>query len=98
MATLKELLAQQKALEAKIDELRATEQTEAISKVRALIDEFGLTQKDIFPGKSGKARKTSTTKVAPKYRDPASGKTWSNRGVMPKWLVGKNKEDFLIKV
>jgi DNA-binding protein H-NS len=39
--------------------------------------------------------------VRPKYRDPASGKTWSGRGVMPVWMktaidAGRAKEEFLI--
>ena len=98
MATsLKDLLAQHAALEAKIEELRAAEMTEAIGKVRTLIDQYGLTQKNIFPSKSSaKVRKTTSTKVAAKYRDPISGKEWSGRGLAPKWLAGKKKEDFLI--
>ena len=41
-------------------------------------------------------------KVAPKYKDPQSGATWSGRGLTPKWLVEKEKagakrEEFLIK-
>ena len=40
-------------------------------------------------------------KVAPKYRDPATGETWAGRGARPRWLVakiraGKKPEDFLI--
>lgn len=98
MATsLKDLLAQRVALEAKIEELRAADLSEAISKVRDLVDEYSLTQQDIFPSKSGaKTRKTTTAKVAAKYLDPVSGKTWSGRGLAPKWLAGRKKEDFLI--
>jgi DNA-binding protein H-NS len=32
-----------------------------------------------------------------KYQDPVSGSQWTGRGRAPKWLEGKNKEDFLIK-
>ena len=103
MATsLKDLLAQRVALEAKIEELQAAEMTEAISKVRALIEEHNLTQKDIFPSKSNtKVRKTTTSKVAAKYRDPISGKEWSGRGVSPKWMsvlvaAGHTKDEYLI--
>jgi DNA-binding protein H-NS len=40
-------------------------------------------------------------KVAPKYRDPKTGDTWSGRGARPRWLVarikaGKKADDFLI--
>jgi DNA-binding protein H-NS len=34
--------------------------------------------------------------VAPKYRDPATGKTWTGRGRAPTWLEGKDKVKFLI--
>jgi DNA-binding protein H-NS len=30
-------------------------------------------------------------KVAPKYRDPATGETWAGRGARPRWLVAKLK-------
>jgi hypothetical protein len=41
------------------------------------------------------------TKVAPKYRHPDTGETWSGRGGTAGWLAaelkaGKKKEDFLI--
>ena len=97
MATsLKDLLAQREALEARITELQAAEHSEAIAKVRTLIDEYGLTQEDIFPSSARKTPKTSSAKVAAKYRDPASGKEWSGRGLAPKWITGRNKADFLI--
>ena len=40
--------------------------------------------------------------VAPKYRDPITGATWTGRGKQPKWLSqalvdGKNLTDFTIK-
>ncbi|HZF81016.1 MAG TPA: H-NS histone family protein, partial [Rubrivivax sp.] len=37
-----------------------------------------------------KRRKPSANagkKVAPKYRDPATGDTWTGRGLKPKWLA-----------
>jgi DNA-binding protein H-NS len=52
---------------------------------------------------AGKPRKSSTkgTKVAPKYRHPGTGATWSGRGIEPKWMAaeiaqGRKREDFLI--
>lgn len=46
-----------------------------------------------------KAAKKST--VAPKYKDPVTGATWTGRGRSPKWIVeglaaGKTREDFAI--
>ena len=52
--------------------------------------------------KAAKSKKRAKRKVAPKYRDPQSGATWSGRGLTPKWLkekekAGGNREEFLIK-
>lgn len=52
------------------------------------------------PAAPKKARK-SPGKVAPKYRNPADGATWTGRGRQPVWFreamaAGKKPEDFLI--
>ncbi len=94
MATYQELLAQRVALDKKIAETRELEIADAISKARALVADFGLTQGDVF-GK-GKASTRSTGKVAAKYRDPNTGATWTGRGKAPRWLDGKERNQFLI--
>ncbi|WP_457844072.1 H-NS family nucleoid-associated regulatory protein [Staphylococcus aureus] len=33
---------------------------------------------------------------APKYRDPATGATWTGRGKPPNWIVGKDRTPFQI--
>ncbi len=100
MTTLKDLLHQIESLQSQVAEVRQREVGEAIAKVRGIIEEYQLTPADIFPNtrgaKSASARK-SGGKVPAKYRDPLSGKTWTGRGLAPKWLAGKNKDDFLIK-
>jgi DNA-binding protein H-NS len=96
MSNLKELLAQIATLQSQVAEVRKTEVGEAISKVRALVEEYGLTAADVFPNGKTKVTSKKTGSVAPKYRDPATGKTWSGRGLAPKWLAGKNKDDYLI--
>jgi DNA-binding protein H-NS len=52
-------------------------------------------------GFGGKARSVKGSKVAPKYRHPKTGETWSGRGGVAGWLAqeiknGKKREDFLI--
>lgn len=100
MATLQELLAQKEALEKAIAETRASELASAINEVKDLVAQHGLTSEDVF-GAARKVRGSAADrkrngKVAAKYRDPMSGATWSGRGLAPKWLQGKNKEDYLI--
>jgi DNA-binding protein H-NS len=98
MTTYKELLQQREALEKQISEARRNETSEAIAKVRALISDFGLTAQDVFP--SGKVKSAgggkSTGKVAPKYRNPSTGETWTGRGKAPKWIADQDRGQFAI--
>ncbi|RYH23326.1 MAG: H-NS histone family protein [Alcaligenaceae bacterium] len=100
MTSYKELLKQREALEQQIGEARRRELSDAVAQVRALVTEFGLTAQDVFPaGKaSGKSARSSTagTKVAPKYRNPATGQTWTGRGKAPKWIQNESREQFAI--
>ena len=94
MTTVAQLLAQKAALEAQIEAARKAENADAIAKVKALVVEHGLTQQDIFGG-AKRGRKASGS-VAAKYRDPASGATWTGRGKAPKWIDGKDRAKFVI--
>ena len=100
MITYQELLAQRVALDKQIAETREQETAGAIAKVRALIEEFGLTQVDLFGKGKGKGKgsseKIAGSKVAAKYRDPNTGATWTGRGKAPRWLDGKDRNEFLI--
>lgn len=96
--SLKDLLQQREALEKAIAEARQNEIASAVTKVRELVAEYGLTAQDIFPGRAGKSAgaKSSGSKVAAKYRDPATGQTWTGRGKAPKWIEGKDRSQFVI--
>jgi DNA-binding protein H-NS len=97
MSNLKNLIAQRDALEVQITELLKGEHADAIVKTRALIEEYQLTAAELFNGvRKAKTGRVAGTKVAAKYLDPVSGKTWSGRGLAPKWLTGKDKAQFLI--
>jgi len=84
MASLKDLLAQRAALDQQIAATKDRERADAIAKVRNLMAEYGLTALDLGarPNKSAKP----IQKVAAKYRNNATGETWSGRGLQPKWL------------
>ncbi|WP_147318644.1 H-NS histone family protein, partial [Cupriavidus oxalaticus] len=93
MATYKQLLAEKEALEAKLNEVRATEVAGVIDKIRELMTEYGLTAEDIMPrrkrgrpaGSADKKAAASGSALPPKYMDPKTGKTWSGRGRAPAW-------------
>jgi DNA-binding protein H-NS len=100
MSTVSELLAQKAAIEQQIAEAQRSERAEAIAKVRALMAEYGLTAADLS-ARAAPAKKRTGAKVAAKYRDAATGDTWSGRGLQPKWLRaalanGRRLEEFAI--
>jgi DNA-binding protein H-NS len=93
----KELLAQRDALEQAIAKARQNEISSAVAKVRELVAEYGLSAQDVFPGRAAKsAAPKAASKVAAKYRDPATGQTWTGRGKAPKWIDGKDRSPFVI--
>lgn len=99
MATYQELLQQQKELEKQIEAARKQELSEAITKVKALMSQYGLTMADITS--TGKTSSAKGTKVAPKYRNAETGETWTGRGRQPKWVEaalasGKTMEDLSV--
>jgi len=83
MSNLKDLLAQRAALDEQISQTKDRERSEAISKVKTLMSEYGLSVADLS-FRTPKPVKVS--KVAAKYRNQATGETWSGRGLQPKWL------------
>ena len=100
MATLQDLLAQKEALEKEIESTKKHHRADAIAKVRALMAEYGLTAADLA-GKAGTKSGVKTGKVAVKYRNAATGDTWSGRGLQPKWLkaalaAGRKIGDFTV--
>ncbi len=101
MASLHELIAQKEALERQIEQTRHKDRSEAVAKVRALMDEYGLTAADLSLRGAAKTRGGKGAKVAAKYRDSATGATWSGRGLQPNWLKaaltgGRKLADFAV--
>ena len=86
MASLQELIAQKEALEVEIERTRSQDRSDAIAKVRTLMEQYGLTAADLSTKSGPKTRVGKGNKVAAKYRNTATGETWSGRGLQPKWL------------
>ena len=92
-ASYQELLAQRAALEQQIASARQAEVAEALQSIRTLVEAFGLTPRDVFPPAT---RQRKTASVAPKYRDPATGSTWTGRGKPPAWIRDRDRTQFAI--
>ncbi len=100
MAKLTDLLAQKASLEKQIADAQHEERSGAIAQIKALMSEHGLTAADLN-SRAGTAKKIGTSKVAAKYRNKATGETWSGRGLQPRWLKaalgsGKKIADFAV--
>jgi DNA-binding protein H-NS len=112
MSKSTELQQQINEYEAKLNELRKQQEAErkgermqAIVAAKELIKNHDLTAAELgFSGKGASKRVSGDKRnvVAPKYQDPASGKTWTGRGKSPAWLsaqlsAGHDKQEFLIQ-
>lgn len=85
-ASLNELLAKKAELEKQIIEAQREEKSSAISQVKALMAQHGLTLADLGTRAPAAPRRQTSGKVPAKYRNTATGETWSGRGLQPKWL------------
>lgn len=103
MSSLQDLLDRKAALEKEIEATRKHERAEAISQIRALMTQYDLTATDLNSKAATKSAGASKGgKVAVKFRNTATGDTWSGRGLQPKWLkaalaAGRKVEDFAVK-
>src|SRR5262249_44154428 len=95
MASYKELLKQRDTLELQIVEARKKELAQAIAQVKALVAEYGLSAQDIFSSGRTSAKRAGA-KVAVKYRNPATGDSWTGRGKAPKWIAGQDRQKFAV--
>jgi DNA-binding protein H-NS len=108
--TVTEIKKQIAALEAKAVRLAEEESKASVSKVRALMNQLGVTLQHLSSAGSKKASTVKkaivgkkpataarTSKGAAKYADPKTGKTWSGFGRAPGWIAGaKNRDAYLV--
>jgi len=101
MSSLMDIQSQIEKLQKQASEIKTREFRKTVQDIRAKMQAFGITVKDLQPGKgrSGKStvevsakqsgavvKKKSASAVAAKYRGP-NGETWSGRGLTPRWLA-----------
>jgi DNA-binding protein H-NS len=89
------LLAQREALEKQIEELKTAERGDAIEWILEQMALFEVKPEDLEP-RRGRGPRKQPGPVAAKYRDPASGATWTGRGKPPRWIAGQDREKFAI--
>ena len=91
--SVEQLQAHRASLDKSLAEKQAEGKRDAIKEIQAIMAKYDLSVDDL----SGRApSKRQGQPVAPKYRDPSTGATWTGRGKAPKWIEGKDREQFAI--
>lgn len=95
--SLEDLLARQAALQSEIDAQMRAGRADAIKQIKSLMSTYGIPAEDLVRGvrvvKAPKTKKAGTAK----YRDPATGATWTGHGRAPEWIkAAKSRDAFLI--
>ncbi|MCW5640963.1 MAG: H-NS histone family protein [Rhodoferax sp.] len=110
--TLVQIRQQIENLEKEAEKVKAKEIEGVIGRIREAIDFYNLTVEDVF-GKNAppsvrpksvarrNVKKTDKTKSPPRFKDPASDRTWTGHGKRPGWFVqaisdGKKAEELAI--
>ena len=93
-----ELQAKIADLQAQAEQVRREERQQAIDMAKTMISTYDITARDLGLDKAPKVKTGPKpgNKVAAKYRDPASGATWSGRGKTPRWINGADKSQYSI--
>ena len=99
MANYSELQREIARLMQQAESARKAEVSAVIGEIKAKMHEYGITAADL--GSTGRSSRAKGMTVAAKYKNVATGETWTGRGKMPRWLqaevaAGRRKEDFLI--
>ncbi len=96
MSTYRQLKQQIAALEKKATLAMKEEARKVIESIKQQIAEFGLSAADLgleIARRAGaKAAKGKKLVLTPKYREPATGKTWNGHGKRPVWIVAAQKK------
>lgn len=95
MSTYQEYTAKIAELQQLAEAARKNEIAGAKAQIAAIMKDYGLTVADLSGVKTKAVKERSP--VASKYRNDATGETWTGRGRSPKWLEGKDKNQYLIK-
>ena len=96
MTSYAEYVEQIAKLQALAESARQNEINDAIKKIKDLMQAHGVSLADLSSARTAKVTKAKST-VAAQFKNPETGETWTGRGRAPRWLDGKDKEQFRIK-
>ncbi|KVL32184.1 histone [Burkholderia territorii] len=92
---LRDLQAQLRELNIQLADVKKEEKQAYLADVQERVALYDITEDELL--RAAGFRKSRKSKAQAKYYDPSSGKQWSGFGPRPKWLEGKNLDDYLIE-
>ena len=94
--SVEELQAEREKLDAEIKSKQDAQKASVIAQIKTVVDTYSIPVDELVEALGGLKSKRKGIKAKQKFRDPASGATWSGRGKEPAWIKGQNRADFLI--
>lgn len=95
-----ELAALIEAAQAKRQEKMAGAKAALLAEFKDKAAELGMSLSALMssskPEVGRKTRRSKGEKVAPKYRNPETGDTWTGRGREPGWIKSKDRGEFSV--
>lgn len=79
-----ELVALRERVNKAIVDEEAARRKAAVEAVKGVASQMGFSLSDLVDGKAKGPSKASLG--SPKYKDPATGETWTGRGRQPEWF------------
>ena len=110
--SLEALADYKEKIEKAFREKQVENKKQALDQIKTQVDTCGITPQELAThlgftlgtaeAAEKPARKSKGQKIDPKYSDPATGKTWTGRGMSPKWMKayieqGRDAKEFEIK-
>ncbi|WP_175948295.1 H-NS family nucleoid-associated regulatory protein [Burkholderia pyrrocinia] len=92
-STIVELLTDLYKLESQFEEAKLAKRTAIISEMQQMIRALNISARELGLGRYPGGRLPNP----PKYRNPATGATWSGRGREPNWILGKDRSAYEIE-
>ncbi len=95
-ASVAELKAKQAESEAQIASRTKAEKESVLAQIKTVATTYGITANEVADYLGGYRSKRLGVPAKAKYRDPATGKTWSGRGKAPLGLKDQDRTKYLI--
>ncbi len=93
--TIRDLQKQLGQLNLLVAEAKQQEKQAKLKQIAEDVKEYGITEIELL--RAAGFIQAKRQKTPAKYYDPDTGRSWSGKGSRPKWLVGKNLDDYAIR-